>query len=260
MLDLGIQGRRAIVCASSRGLGKACARSLARAGAEVVINGVDAARVEATAKELRDETGAEITPVAADVTTKEGQAKLLAVLPDPDILINNAGGPPFKDFRELAREDMLRGVTWNMVTAIELIQATVDKMIERRFGRIVNITSISVKMPVSGLDLSSGARAGLTAFLAGVARQLAPSGVTINNVLPGFFDTDRYWAGIEATAAAQGKTREQFAEERVNTVPMKRIGDPAELGDACAFLCSSRAGYITGQNLLLDGGLFNAAF
>lgn len=260
MLDLGIQGRRAIVCASSRGLGKACARSLARAGAEVVINGVDAARVEATAKELRDETGAEITPVAADVTTKEGQAKLLAVLPDPDILINNAGGPPFKDFRELAREDMLRGVTWNMVTAIELIQATVDKMIERRFGRIVNITSISVKMPVSGLDLSSGARAGLTAFLAGVARQLAPSGVTINNVLPGFFDTDRYWAGIEATAAAQGKTREQFAEERENTVPMKRIGDPAELGDACAFLCSSRAGYITGQNLLLDGGLFNAAF
>jgi len=260
VLDLGIAGRRAIVCASSRGLGKACARSLARAGVAVVINGLDEARVRATAEELKRETDAEVTPVAADVTTKEGQEKLLAVLPDPDILINNAGGPPFKDFRELAREDMLRGVTWNMVTAIELVQATVDKMIERRFGRIVNITSISVKMPVSGLDLSSGARAGLTAFLAGVARQLASSGVTINNVLPGFFDTDRYWAGIDATAKAQGKPREQFAQEREATVPMRRIGDPAELGDACAFLCSARAGYITGQNLLLDGGLFNAAF
>jgi 3-oxoacyl-[acyl-carrier protein] reductase len=260
MLDLGIAGRRAIVCASSRGLGKACARALARAGVAVVVNGLDEARLEATARELRKETGAEITPVAADVTTREGQAKLLAALPDPDILVTNAGGPPFRDFRELSREAMLTGVTWNMVTPIELIQATVDKMVERRFGRIVNITSISVRMPVQGLDLSSGARAGLTAFVAGVARSVAHAGVTINNVLPGFFDTDRYWAGIDATAKAQGKTREQFAEERASAVPMKRIGDPQELGDACAFLCSARAGYITGQNLLLDGGLFNSAF
>jgi 3-oxoacyl-[acyl-carrier protein] reductase len=260
MLDLGINGRRAIVCASSRGLGRACATALARAGVEVVINGLDEQRVAATAQEIARATGAKITPVSADVTTRDGQAKLLEALPDPDILITNAGGPPFRDFRELSRDDMLKGVTWNMVTPIELIQATIDPMVERRFGRIVNITSISVRMPVQGLDLSSGARAGLTAFLAGVARQVAHAGVTINNVLPGFFDTDRYWAGIEATAKAQGKTREQFAKERENAVPMKRIGDPAELGDACAFLCSARAGYITGQNLLLDGGLFNSAF
>jgi 3-oxoacyl-[acyl-carrier protein] reductase len=260
MLDLGITGRRAIVCASSRGLGKACARSLAQAGVAVVINGLDQARVEATADELRAATGAEITPVAADVTTPEGQAKLLGVLPDPDILVTNAGGPPFKDFREIDREAMLRGVTWNMVTPIELIQATVDRMVERRFGRIVNITSISVRMPVSGLDLSSGARAGLTAFLAGVARQVAHAGITINNILPGFFDTDRYRAGLEATAKTQGKPVEQFAAERAATVPMKRIGDPREFGDACAYLCSVQAGYITGQNLLLDGGLFNSAF
>jgi 3-oxoacyl-[acyl-carrier protein] reductase len=260
MLDMGIAGRRAIVCASSRGLGKACARALARAGVAVVINGLDEARLQATAAELARETGAEITPVAADVTTRAGQAKLLAVLPDPDILVTNAGGPPFKDFRELSREAILTGVTWNMVTPIELIQATIDKMVERRFGRIVNITSVSVRMPVQGLDLSSGARAGLTAFLAGVARSVAHAGVTINNVLPGFFDTDRYWAGIDATAKVQGKSREQFAPERAATVPARRIGDPQELGDACAFLCSARAGYITGQNLLLDGGLFNSAF
>jgi 3-oxoacyl-[acyl-carrier protein] reductase len=260
MLDLGIEGRRAIVCASSRGLGRACATSLARAGVELVINGLDEARLATTAQAIREETGTKVAPVAADVTTKEGQAKLLAALPDPDILVTNAGGPPFKDFRELARDDLLKGVTWNMVTPIELIQATIDGMVARRFGRIVNITSISVRMPVPGLDLSSGARAGLTAFLAGVARQVAYAGVTINNILPGFFDTDRYWAGVQATAKVQGKTRGQFAKERENVVPMKRIGDPAELGDACAFLCSARAGYITGQNLLLDGGLFNSAF
>jgi 3-oxoacyl-[acyl-carrier protein] reductase len=260
MLDLGIEGRRAIVCASSRGLGRACAMSLARAGAELVINGLDEARLAATAQAIREETGAKVTPVAADVTTRDGQAKLLAALPDPDILVTNAGGPPFKDFRELARDDLLKGVTWNMITPIELIQATIDGMVERRFGRIVNITSISVRMPVAGLDLSSGARAGLTAFLAGVARQVAHAGVTINNILPGFFDTDRYWAGVEATAKVQGKTREQFGKERAATVPMQRIGDPAELGDVCAFLCSARAGYITGQNFLLDGGLFNSAF
>jgi 3-oxoacyl-[acyl-carrier protein] reductase len=260
MLDLGIKGRRATVCASSRGLGKACALALARAGCAVVINGLDRGRLDAAADELRQATGAEITAVAADVTTREGQEALLAALPDPDILITNAGGPPFKDFREIDREAILRGVTWNMVTPIELIQATIEPMMARGFGRIVNITSVSVKMPVAGLDLSSGARAGLTAFLAGVARQVAGKGVTINNVLPGYFDTDRYWAGVKATAATQGKSVEQFGREREATVPMKRIGKPQELGDACAFLCSASAGYITGQNLLLDGGLFPAAF
>ena len=260
MLDLGIQGRRAIVCGSSRGLGRACATALARAGVEVVINGIDEARVAAAAKEVRRETGAEVTPVAADVTTRGGQAKLLAALPDPDILITNAGGPPFKDFRELSREDMLKGVTWNMVTPIELVQATIDKMIERRFGRIVNITSISVKMPFLGLDLSSGARAGLTSFLAGVARSVAHAGVTINNLMPGLFDTDRYRSGVAANASTLGISVEEMAERRKNSVPAGRVGDPAEFGDACAFLCSARAGYITGQNLLLDGGLFNSAF
>ena len=211
MLDLGIKGRRAIVCASSRGLGKACARALARAGVAVVVNGLDETRLQASAEELRRETGAAITPVVADVTTRDGQAKLLEALPDPDILVTNAGGPPFKDFRELDRTAILTGVTWNMVTPIELIQATIDPMVARGFGRIVNITSVSVRMPVAGLDLSSGARAGLTAFLAGVARQVAHAGVTVNNVLPGFFDTDRYWAGVDATAKVQGKSREQFA-------------------------------------------------
>jgi 3-oxoacyl-[acyl-carrier protein] reductase len=260
MLDLGIRGRRAIVCGSSRGLGRACATSLARAGALVVINGMDEARLGRAAEEIRRETDAKITPVAADVTTRAGQAKLLAVLPDPDILITNAGGPPFKDFRELSREDMLKGVTWNMVTPIELIQATIEAMVERRFGRIVNITSISVKMPFLGLDLSSGARAGLTSFLAGVARSVAHAGVTINNLLPGLFDTDRYRAGVAANAKSLGVSVEEMAERRRNSVPAGRVGDPAEFGDACAFLCSARAGYITGQNLLLDGGLFNSAF
>jgi 3-oxoacyl-[acyl-carrier protein] reductase len=260
MLDLEIKGRRAIVCGSSRGLGRACATSLARAGVEVVINGMDEARVSVAAEEIRRETGAKVTPVAADVTTTAGQARLLAILPDPDILVTNAGGPPFKDFRELSRDDMLKGVTSNMVTPIELIQATVDPMVERRFGRIVNITSISVKMPFLGLDLSSGARAGLTSFLAGVARSVADAGVTINNLMPGLFDTDRYRSGIAANAKALGVSVEEMAERRRNSVPTKRVGDPAEFGDACAFLCSARAGYITGQNLLLDGGLFNSAF
>jgi 3-oxoacyl-[acyl-carrier protein] reductase len=260
MLDLGIKGRRAIVCGSSRGLGHACATSLARAGVEVVVNGTDAERVGRAADEIRRKTGAKVTPVAADVTTHEGQAALLAALPDPDILITNAGGPPFRDFRELSREDMLKGVTWNMVTPIELIQATIDQMVERRFGRIVNITSISVRMPFLGLDLSSGARAGLTAFLAGVARSVAHAGVTINNLLPGLFDTDRYRASVAANAKSLGVSAEEMAERRKDSVPAQRIGEPSEFGDACAFLCSARAGYITGQNLLLDGGLFNSAF
>ena len=260
MLDLGIAGRRAIVCGSSRGLGRACATSLARAGVEVVIIGIDQARVTEAAEAIRQETGAKVTAVAADVTTKEGQAVLLSVLPVPDILVTNAGGPPFKDFRELSRDDMLKGVTWNMVTPIELIQATIDPMVERGFGRIVNITSISVKMPFLGLDLSSGARAGLTSFLAGVARSIAHAGVTINNLMPGLFDTDRYRSGVAANARTIGVPVEEMAERRKDSVPAKRVGDPAEFGDACAFLCSARAGYITGQNLLLDGGLFNSAF
>ena len=174
--------------------------------------------------------------------------------------MTNAGGPPFKDFRELDREAMLSGVTANMVTPIELIQKAVDGMSERQFGRIVNITSVSVKMPVLGLDLSSGARAGLTAFLAGVSRSVARSNVTINNLLPGFIDTDRFRGGVEANAKQLGRSVEEMRNIREQEVPAGRIGNPDEFGEACAFLCSAQAGYITGQNLLMDGGLFNAAF
>ena len=260
-MDLGINGRWALVCGASKGLGLGCARALVREGVNVVVVARGEEALQVAAAGLSALPGAaEVRAVAADVTTKKGQARLLGALPDPDILITNAGGPPFRDFRELSREDMLKGVTWNMVTPIELIQATIDQMVERRFGRIVNITSISVRMPFLGLDLSSGARAGLTAFVAGVARSVAHAGVTINNLLPGLFDTDRYRASVAANAKSQGVSVEEMAARCVDSVPAKRIGDPAEFGDACAFLCSARAGYITGQNLLLDGGLFNSAF
>ncbi len=257
-MDLGINGRKAIVCASSRGLGKGCAFSLARAGVALTINGRDVEALESTAAEIREATGVEVVAVAADISTPEGQAQVLAACPDPDILVNNNGGPPFRDFRELDREAMLAGVTMNMVTPIELISRTVDAMIERRFGRIVNITSVSVKMPVVGLDLSSGARAGLTAFLAGVSRSVAEHNVTINNILPGFFDTDRFRGGITATAKLMGKSENELADERARSVPAKRIGTPHEFGEACAFLCSAQAGYITGQSLLIDGGVHNS--
>jgi 3-oxoacyl-[acyl-carrier protein] reductase len=259
-MDLGINGKKAIVCASSRGLGKACAMSLGGAGVALTINGRDADVLEATAREIRDATGAQVTPVAADVSTPEGQTALLAACPEPDILVNNNAGPPLKDFRELDRQAMLDGVVMNMVSPIELIQATIDGMVERRFGRIVNITSISVKMPIVGLDLSSAGRAGLTAFLAGVSRTVAEHNVTINNLQPGFFDTDRLRAGFEGGARLQGLTIEQVAQGMADSVPAKRFGDPSEFGAACAFLCSAQAGYITGQNLLLDGGRYASAF
>ncbi len=258
-MDLGIAGRKAIVCASSRGLGKGCALALAEAGAEVIVNGRDEATLAATADELRRLTGAAITPVAADVGTAEGQAKLLAACPEPDILVNNNAGPPFRDFRELDRQAMLEGVTMNMVTPIELIQAVLDGMIARRFGRIVDITSASVRMPLVGLDLSSGARAGLTAFLAGIARQVAQHNVTINHILPGAFDTDRLWSGLNRAAEQQGRPAEDIAASRKQAIPAGRFGNPEEFGRACAFLCSAHAGYIVGQSLLIDGGAFNAA-
>ena len=196
----------------------------------------------------------------ADVSTPEGQKVLLKAAPEPDILVNNNGGPPRKDYSELDREAMLSGVVMNMVTPIELIQAVIDPMVKQGFGRIVNITSASVKRPLTGLDLSSGARAGLTAFLAGVARQVAPHGVTINHILPGAFDTDRLRSGIEGAAKSQGVPVEQIAEQRRKAIPVGRFGDPDEFGKACAFLCSAHAGYITGQNLLIDGGDFHGSF
>jgi 3-oxoacyl-[acyl-carrier protein] reductase len=259
-MDLGIAGRKAIVCASSRGLGKACARALAEAGCDVVINGRDAKVLEATAAELSKLTGAKVIAIAADVATPEGQKALLAACPQPDILINNNAGPPLRDFRDLSRQMMIEGVTANMIVAVELIQKVIDPMMARKFGRIVNITSGAVKAPLAGLDLSSGARAGLTAFLAGVARTVADKNVTINNILPGAFDTDRLRGTLSKAAEKSNKTVEQAATDRKATIPAKRFGDPAEFGAAAAFLCSTQAGYITGQNLLIDGGLFPGAF
>jgi 3-oxoacyl-[acyl-carrier protein] reductase len=259
-MDLGIAGRKAIVCASSRGLGKACARALAEAGCQVVINGRDAKTLNATAGELASLTGAKIIPVVADVATPDGQQALLAACPQPDILVNNNAGPPLRDFRELSRQMMIDGVTANMIVGIELIQKVIDSMMARKFGRIVNITSGSVKAPIAGLDLSSGARAGLTAFLAGVARTVADRNVTINNLLPGAFDTDRLRGTLSKHAEKSGKSITQVAADRIASIPARRFGDPAEFGAACAFLCASQAGYITGQNLLIDGGNFPGAF
>jgi len=259
-MDLGIAGRKAIVCASSRGLGKACARALAEAGCEVVINGRDAKTLEATAAEISKATGAKVIAVAADVATPDGQKALLAACPQPDILINNNAGPPLRDFRELSRQMMIDGVTANMIVAVELIQKVIDTMMARKFGRILNITSGAVKAPLAGLDLSSGARAGLTAFLAGVARTVADKNVTINHILPGAFDTDRLRGTLGKTVEKTGKSMAEVAAARMSTIPARRFGDPAEFGAAAAFLCSSQAGYITGQNLLIDGGLFPGAF
>ena len=259
-MDLGIAGRKAIVCASSRGLGKGCAEALARAGCEVVINGLDAARLEATAEELRKATGAKIIAVAADVATPDGQAALFRACPEPDILVNNNAGPPPREFRELTRQMILDGVTANMVVAIELMQKAVEPMMRKRFGRIVNITSGTVKLPQAGLDLSSGARGGLTIFMAGVARQVADKNITINNLLPGAFETDRLKTVLGNAARKRGVSYDEMRAERVASSPARRIGEPAEFGAACAFLCSTHAGFITGQNLLIDGGAFPGAF
>ncbi len=258
-MDLGIAGRKAIVCASSRGLGRACALALAHARCEVVINGRDGKTLQATAAELRTATGSRIIEVQADLATTEGQAALLQACPAPDILVNNNAGPPFRDFRQLTRAQMIDGVIANMVVAVELIQKVINSMTARKFGRIVNITSGSVKMPLVGLDLSSGARAGLTAFLAGVARSVAASNVTINFLLPGTFETERLQSNIASNAKNKGISFEEAKSERIASVPAKRFGQPDELGAACAFLCSAQAGYITGQNLLIDGGAFPGA-
>ena len=255
-MDLGIAGRKAIVCASSRGLGRACALALAQAGCDVVINGRDGKALAATAAELKAISRGQVIAVEGDVATPQGQAALLAACAAPDILVNNNAGPPFRDFRQLSREAMLDGVIANMVVAIELTQKVIDSMCAKNFGRIVNITSGSVKMPLSGLDLSSGARAGLTAFLAGVARSVAASNVTINFLLPGAFDTERLGSNMAMTAKKRGISIEEARKERMASVPAKRFGTPAEFGDACAFLCSAQAGYITGQSLLIDGGIY----
>jgi 3-oxoacyl-[acyl-carrier protein] reductase len=255
-MDLGIDGKVAVVCASSKGLGKACALELARAGCTVVVNGRDEATTSQTASEILDATGATVIPVVADLNTADGRDRLIAAVPQVDILVNNNGGPPPRDFRAVDHDALIAGVTANMEVPIRLVQAVVDGMIERRFGRIVNITSGSVKMPLTGLDLSSGARAGLTGFLAGVARSVAHANVTINFLLPGSFDTDRLRAIADGAARQFGIPPEEVTKRTLTQIPAGRFGDPAEFGAACAFLCSASAGFITGQSILLDGGAF----
>jgi 3-oxoacyl-[acyl-carrier protein] reductase len=258
MLDLRIRGRKALVCAASKGLGRACAMALARAGVEVTITARTADMLEQTADEIRRATGSRVTTVAGDITTEGGRAAALAACPEPDILVNNAGGPPHGDFREWAIEDWQKAVNANMLTPIMLIKATVDGMCARKFGRIVNITSGSVKSPIPNLGMSNGARAGLTGFVAGLARQVARHNVTINNLLPGPFLTDRLRSGIEFEARRQNVSFDEVLTRRSASNPTGRVGDPEEFGDACAFLCAASSGFIVGQNLLLDGGAFNS--
>lgn len=259
-MDLGLRGKKAIVCASSRGLGKGCAEALAEAGCDIILNGRTEAVLEETRKEIQTTYNVSVLSIAADVSSPEGQRALLSACPDPDILVNNNGGPPRRDYTELDRDAMLDGAIQNFVTPVELIQAVAPGMKARGFGRIVNITSLSVKMPIEGLDLSSGARAGLTAFLAGVCRQLAPHGITINNLLPGKMDTDRLRGGFERAAQQTGTSVNDIRSQQAAEIPTRRFGNAEEFGQACAFLCSKHAGYITGQNLLMDGGLYPAAF
>ena len=257
-MDTGLTGKRALVCAASKGLGRACAMALAREGVAVTITARTAEALERTAAEIRAETGVEVTAVAGDITTDAGRAAALAACPDPDILVNNAGGPPPGDFRDWDRDAWLRALDANMLTPIFLIKAVVDGMIGRKFGRIVNITSASVKSPIPNIGLSNGARAGLTGFVGGLARQVARHNVTINNILPGPFATDRLIVTMQGAAKASGRTVEQEIAERAKASPAGRVGDPAEFGAACAFLCSAHSGFIVGQNLVLDGGAFNA--
>jgi 3-oxoacyl-[acyl-carrier protein] reductase len=259
-MDLGIRGRKAIVCAASRGLGKACANSLAREGVEVTIAARGKEALDAAAAEIRSATGARVTAVQADVTSADGRAALLDACPHPDILVTNAGGPPPGDFRAWTREDWLKAIDANMLTPIELIKATVDHMIARRFGRIVNITSGAVKQPIDVLGLSNGARTGLTGFVSGLARKTVAHNVTINNLLPGAHETARLKNVLATMAKEQGVTPEAMHAERARAIPAGRYGTPEEFGDFCAFLCSSQAGFMTAQNILLDGGAYPGTF
>ena len=253
-MDLSIRGRRAIVCASSKGLGRACADALAAEGVHLTLCARGAADLAAAAAELRARHGVKVDAIVCDITTPEGRAAVLQACPAPDILINNAGGPPLGDFRGFTTEDWQRAVNANMLTPIELIRVTVDGMVARGFGRIVNITSGAVKAPMPNYALSTSARLGLTGFAASLARQVARHGVTINNLLPGLFLTHRVSMVYGAAAKRGGVSLEQAMAERLQRIPAGRIGDPDELGQACAFLCGARAGFITGQNLVIDGG------
>ena len=259
-MDLGIAGRKAIVCASSKGLGRACAEKLAEAGCEVIVNGRSRDTAEATAADIGKATGTKVIAVAADVASPEGQAALFTACPDPDILVTNNLGPPPRDYHDVTRQHILDGVVGSMISPIELIQKAIDAMVAKKFGRIVNITSGGVLMPQVNLEVSCGARAGLTAFLTTVARAVAQHNVTINFLLPGALETDRLRAIFETAAKRDNTTPQAARAQRVASIPAKRVGQPEEFGAACAFLCSIHAGFITGHNLLIDGGAFPAAF
>lgn len=262
-MDLGIAGRWALVCAASKGLGKGCAMSLAAEGVNLVITARGADTLEATAAQIRAaHPGVQVRSVAGDITTPAGRAAALAACPQVDILVNNAGGPPPGDFRDWDREAWLKAIDANMLAPIELMKATVDAMVARGFGRVVNITSGAVKAPIDTLGLSNGARSGLTGFVAGLARQpkLAAANVTINNLLPGWFDTDRVRTTMQAAAAKSGQSVEAVMDKRRAGIPAQRLGQADEFGAFCAFLCSRHAGYLTGQNILLDGGAYPGTF
>jgi len=262
-MDLGLTGRWALVCAASKGLGKGCAQALAAEGVNLVITARGDEALQATAAELRAANpNVKVVAVAGDITTPAGRAAALAACPQVDILVNNAGGPPPGDFRDWDRDAWIKAVDANMLTPIELIKATVDAMASRSFGRVVNITSGAVKAPIDTLGLSNGARSGLTGFVAGLARQprLVASNVTINNLLPGVFDTDRLRTTVQNAATKTGQSIEAVLEKRRASVPAGRFGNAAEFGAFCAFLCSAHAGYLTGQNILLDGGTYPGTF
>lgn len=259
-MDLGIRAKHALVCGASKGLGRGCAEALAAEGVHVTLVARTAAVLEQTAAEIRATSSVEIKTVACDITTAAGRALALAACPQPDILVTNAGGPPAGDFRDWERDDWLRALDANMLTPIELIKASVDGMIARRFGRIVNITSSTVKAPITVLGLSSGARSGLTGFIAGLARSTVQHNVTVNNLLPGSFATDRLLAILGASAAAAGLSTEQALEAERLQIPARRFGTAAEFGAVCAFLCSQQASYMSGQNILLDGGAYPGTF
>ena len=259
-MDLGIAGRRALVCAASKGLGRGCAEALARAGCEVTIIARTEDALRAAAAEIGAAAGCDVAWVACDITTPKGRDKALAACPQPDILVNNAGGPPPGDFRDWDRAAWIRALDANMLTPIELIKATVDDMIARKFGRIVNITSGAVKAPIEFLGLSNGARSGLTGFVAGLARSVARHNVTINNLLPGPFDTDRLRGTMKTRAARAGRSFEEEYAAGAKAHPAGRFGTAEEFGMMCAFLCSVHAGYMTGQNILMDGGQYPGTY
>ncbi len=261
-MDLGLEGKWALVCAASKGLGKGCALALAREGANVVITARGVQALDAAAAELRAlNAGGEVRSVAGDITTEAGRAAALAACPQVDILVNNAGGPPPGDFRNWERAAWIAALDANMLAPIALIKATVDAMAERGFGRVVNITSAAVKAPIDILGLSNGARSGLTGFVAGLARSpLAAKGVTINNLLPGAFDTDRLRVTFQGLASKTGRSVDELSAQRAAAIPLRRFGQPDEFGAVCAFLCSVHAAYLTGQNILIDGGAYPGTF